>query len=165
MAFLTRTGLSFAALLPSACCIPAFPTARGYGSTTAAMEQGLQGHVKSVRVEESGRSGSSRTFAERSILSRLRIYQGRCVGKETHDSDGESEGSTTYEYGSRGDLTRETVYSSADSPVFAITDRTYGPDHRLLLKNQERTVPVKQGHWTPCLRASIAMTLKETTRE
>jgi hypothetical protein len=58
--------------------------------------------------------------------------QGRCIAEETVDSDGESEGSTIYEYDSRGDLTRETEYSSAGGPVFGITDRTYGPDHRLL---------------------------------
>src|SRR5690348_5604786 len=68
--FLTRTGLLFAALVLSACCIEAFQPPLASSPKTAAMEQGLRGHVKSVRVDESDRDGDSRTLAERSIFGR-----------------------------------------------------------------------------------------------
>lgn len=56
---------------------------------------------------------------------------GRCIEERTTDSDGELNGKNVYEYDSRGDLTRETDYSS-EGKVLSLQDRAYSPDHKLL---------------------------------
>jgi hypothetical protein len=59
--------------------------------------------------------------------------QGRCSEEQDVDSDGESDGRTTYEYESQKDSIRETTYTS-EGRVFSIQDRKYSPDHRLLFE-------------------------------
>ena len=51
----------------------------------------------------------------------------------TVDTDGETDGLTTYEYDSRGDLTRQIDYESTGK-VFSIEDMKYSQDHKLLFQ-------------------------------
>ena len=61
---------------------------------------------------------------------------GRCIEERDIDSDGEANGRNTYEYDSRGDLVRE-IERNSDNSFFAIENRSYSPDHKLL---SEKTI-------------------------